>query len=240
MAKAADRDPIYRGRRFTAETIELCVRWILTYLLGDRDLSAMMAERGLAHDHPALGTQVRPRIRATMGTVLPAKLAHPGAWTRRRCVIEAVPTGCTAQSTATERASASCTAMSARSPRHKLFPGRGVETRRRLAGDHQSRRQSRDSPKSGQPSRARWTLETCQGPGEPLPQQSDRAGSSRDQAAPRLDARPQNVRIGGHHAGRSRAGAPNPEGPVQRSKSRRRREALAEAVVGCGSVPRPQ
>ena len=27
------RDPIYRGRRFSAEVIELCVRWHLTYRL---------------------------------------------------------------------------------------------------------------------------------------------------------------------------------------------------------------
>src|SRR5882762_8330799 len=39
------RDPIYRRRRFSAETIELCVRWYITYRLSYRDLAAMMAER---------------------------------------------------------------------------------------------------------------------------------------------------------------------------------------------------
>jgi hypothetical protein len=33
MAKAIARDPIYRHRRFQSETIELCVRWYLTYRL---------------------------------------------------------------------------------------------------------------------------------------------------------------------------------------------------------------
>lgn len=40
-----ERDTIYRCRRFSAETIELCVRWYITYRLSYRDLAAMMAER---------------------------------------------------------------------------------------------------------------------------------------------------------------------------------------------------
>jgi hypothetical protein len=31
MTVAVERDPIYRGRRFQSEIIELCVRWYLTY-----------------------------------------------------------------------------------------------------------------------------------------------------------------------------------------------------------------
>jgi len=52
------RDPIYRRRRFASDTIELCVRWYITYRLSYRDLVAMMAERGnpcVPHDHPVLG-----------------------------------------------------------------------------------------------------------------------------------------------------------------------------------------
>jgi transposase-like protein len=41
------RDPIYRGRKFQAEIIELCIRWYLTYQLSCRDLVEMMAERGV-------------------------------------------------------------------------------------------------------------------------------------------------------------------------------------------------
>jgi len=41
-------DPIYLRRRFSAETIELCVRWYITYLLSYRNLAAMMAEREIA------------------------------------------------------------------------------------------------------------------------------------------------------------------------------------------------
>jgi transposase-like protein len=40
MSKAIPRDPIYRRRRFQPETIELCVRWYLTYRLSYRDLVA--------------------------------------------------------------------------------------------------------------------------------------------------------------------------------------------------------
>jgi hypothetical protein len=31
MTKPIARDPIYRGRVFSAEIIELCVRWYITY-----------------------------------------------------------------------------------------------------------------------------------------------------------------------------------------------------------------
>jgi transposase-like protein len=47
MPKCAARDGIHRGRRFPAETIELCVRWYITYRLSYRDLDAMMAEQGI-------------------------------------------------------------------------------------------------------------------------------------------------------------------------------------------------
>lgn len=54
MTKRAARDPIYRGRRFSAETIELCVRWYITYRLSYRDLAAMLAERGMVVSHTTI------------------------------------------------------------------------------------------------------------------------------------------------------------------------------------------
>src|ERR1700682_5368622 len=45
MTRRISRDPIYRWRRFSAETIELRVRWYITYRLSYCDLAAMMAER---------------------------------------------------------------------------------------------------------------------------------------------------------------------------------------------------
>lgn len=54
MTHAKARDPIYRGRRFGSETIELCVRWYVTYRLSYRDLVAMMAERGIAVSHTTI------------------------------------------------------------------------------------------------------------------------------------------------------------------------------------------
>jgi hypothetical protein len=41
MSQAIERDPIYRGRRFQTETIELCVRWYTTYRLNYRDLAGI-------------------------------------------------------------------------------------------------------------------------------------------------------------------------------------------------------
>jgi transposase-like protein len=54
MTKAVVRDPIYRRRRFQSETIELCVRWHLTYRLSYRDLVEMMAERGVTVSHSTI------------------------------------------------------------------------------------------------------------------------------------------------------------------------------------------
>jgi transposase-like protein len=54
MTTAIARDPIYRRRRFQSETIELCVRWYLTYRLSYRDLVEMMAERGITLSHSTI------------------------------------------------------------------------------------------------------------------------------------------------------------------------------------------
>ena len=54
MTRAVARDPTYRRRRFSTETIELCVRWYITYRLSYRDLVAMMAERGIVVSHTTI------------------------------------------------------------------------------------------------------------------------------------------------------------------------------------------
>jgi transposase-like protein len=54
MTVAIERDPIYRGRRFQSEIIELCVRWYLTYRLSFRDLVEMLAERGVVVSHTTI------------------------------------------------------------------------------------------------------------------------------------------------------------------------------------------
>jgi transposase-like protein len=54
MPRAVSRDPIYHRRRFSAETIELCVRWYITYRLSYRDLAAMMSEQGIAVSHTTI------------------------------------------------------------------------------------------------------------------------------------------------------------------------------------------
>jgi transposase-like protein len=54
VIKPMARDPIYRGRVFDAEIIELCVRWYITFRLSYRDLVAMMAERGLHVSHTTI------------------------------------------------------------------------------------------------------------------------------------------------------------------------------------------
>ena len=54
MPRATRRDPIYRRRHFSAEPIETCVRWYITYRLSYRDLVAMMAERGITVSHSTI------------------------------------------------------------------------------------------------------------------------------------------------------------------------------------------
>src|SRR5258706_15823845 len=54
MTKPIGRDTIDRCRRFSAETIELCVRWYTTYRLSYRDLAAMMAEREVIVAHTTI------------------------------------------------------------------------------------------------------------------------------------------------------------------------------------------
>ena len=54
MPQAEARDPIYHRRRYSPEIIEMCVRWYLTYRLSYRDLSAMMAERGIVASHTSI------------------------------------------------------------------------------------------------------------------------------------------------------------------------------------------
>jgi len=54
MTQPRLRDPIYRRRRFEAETIELCVRWYISYRLSYRDLVAIMGEHGLIVSHTTI------------------------------------------------------------------------------------------------------------------------------------------------------------------------------------------
>ena len=54
MTRRLLRDPIYRRRQFSPETIEQCVRWYITYKLSYRDLQAMRAERGISIAHTTI------------------------------------------------------------------------------------------------------------------------------------------------------------------------------------------
>jgi transposase-like protein len=72
MTRRITRDPIYRRRRFCVETIELFVRWYITYRLSYRDRVAMMAEREIAVSHTTIMRWVLkyvPELRATVGAL---------------------------------------------------------------------------------------------------------------------------------------------------------------------------
>lgn len=54
MSKAIARDAIYRRGRLRAEDIKQCIRWYITYRLSNRNLVAMMAERGVHASHSTI------------------------------------------------------------------------------------------------------------------------------------------------------------------------------------------
>lgn len=54
MPRAAVRDAIYYGHRYTPEVIELCVRWYITYRLSYRDISTMMADSDTSVSHTTI------------------------------------------------------------------------------------------------------------------------------------------------------------------------------------------
>lgn len=54
MAKHNRIDDMFKGRHFDREIIVLCVRWYLRYKVSSRDLTEMMAERGLSVVHTAI------------------------------------------------------------------------------------------------------------------------------------------------------------------------------------------
>src|ERR1700722_19635926 len=86
MPRAAPRDPIYRRRRNSPETIELCVRWYLTYRLSYRDLAAMMAERGVAVSHTTILRWVLryvPKYEPA-GRDLRSRSILPGGWMKQQ------------------------------------------------------------------------------------------------------------------------------------------------------------
>jgi putative transposase len=54
MGKLKDINGSFNGRHFDREIIVLCVRWYLRYKLSFRDLTEMMAERGLSLAHTTI------------------------------------------------------------------------------------------------------------------------------------------------------------------------------------------
>jgi len=110
MTKAIARDPIYRHRRFQSETIELCVRWYLTYRLSYRDLVEMMAERGVTVSHSTILRWVQryvPEFERRWGRYA-AVYIRPGGWTRPRFRCAAVLITYTGPSINTARLSIPC------------------------------------------------------------------------------------------------------------------------------------
>jgi len=59
MSKRSSLDKLFKGRHFLAEVIVVSVRWYLEYKLSSRDISRLMAERGISVDHSTILRWVR-------------------------------------------------------------------------------------------------------------------------------------------------------------------------------------
>jgi transposase-like protein len=57
--KRSSLDELFKGRHFLAEVILVSVRWYLEYKLSWRDISRLMAERGISVDHSTILRWVR-------------------------------------------------------------------------------------------------------------------------------------------------------------------------------------
>lgn len=123
MTQAIARDAIYRRRRFRSETIELCVRWYITYRLSYRDLVAMMAERGIIVSHTTIMRWVMryvPEFEKRWARY--ARPVHPSWRVDETAVsVRGGPTICIARSTSTGSPSALCYARIAASMRRRHF-----------------------------------------------------------------------------------------------------------------------
>jgi hypothetical protein len=113
MTKPIERDAIYRGRRNSPETIELCVRWYITYRLSYRDLAAMMAERDVIVSHTTImrGCYAMRRSTNVDGLAFPDLRVSRGVWTKRLYLSVAVGTTYFEPWTRTENPLGLCSAM---------------------------------------------------------------------------------------------------------------------------------
>jgi IS6 family transposase len=56
---ATNQDGAFKGRHFTSEVILWALRWDLAFPISDRDLAAMLSDRGVAVDHTTLFRGIR-------------------------------------------------------------------------------------------------------------------------------------------------------------------------------------
>ena len=242
MTVAIERDPIYRGRRFQSEIIELCVRWYLTYRLSYRDLVEMLAERGVVVSHTTIYRWVQQyvpeferRWSRYAKAVDPSWRVDETAISVRgglRYLYRAVDKFgktvdsllCADRSVSAARAFF-CKAVKTHHPR----PPQKVN----LDGNAASHRALRLL-------RARESEFAIRGdPKLPVSQQHRRAGPSRHQAPLRTDARPQVISYRGRHARGRGTRASNPEGAVLIAPRRRDRTLFLQTSLGtCAEASR--
>src|SRR5271167_1732186 len=217
MTTAIARDPIYRRRRFQPETIELCVRWYLTYRLSYRDLVEMMAERGITLSHSTILRWVQRyvpefekrwdryarRVHSSWRMDETAVSVRGGAHYLYRAVDKHGKTVdsllCVDRSESAARAFLSKALKTHRLPRKVNLDGNAASHRVRLL------RQEHPEWRSVLVRSNRYLN---------LSEQHRRAGPSSDQASLRADAGPEVLPHGGRYARGSRTRASHSQAPV--------------------------
>jgi hypothetical protein len=180
MTIPISRDPIYRGRRYSSETIELCVRWYISYRLSYRDLAAMMAEREIAVSHTTVMRWVLSYVpeyerRWARFARSPGRL---GAWTKRPCRSAAAATSYTERWIGKESPSRHCYAMTEAWNLRRHFFVQPSQRKESLGLTRSISTGISNPPRHTIARQGRLSLADGGNSGAPLPQQCGRAGPS--------------------------------------------------------------
>jgi transposase-like protein len=217
MAGLLSLDRLFEGRHFDREIIVLCVRWYLRFKLSFRDLAEIMAERKLSMAHTTIMRWVHhyapeferrwTRFARPVGTswrVDETYVKIRGQWVYLYRAVDR------AGKTVDFRLSTRRNVAAAKAFFRKAVKSQGsIPTTITLDGYAASHRAVRELKAAGQ-------LAANTNPAFiEVPEQPDRAGSPRRQAAHRSNARLQAVQDCGDHHCRHRIASPDSQGTVQ-------------------------
>jgi transposase-like protein len=217
MGKLKDIDGSFNGRHLDFEIIDLCVRWYLRYKLSFRDLTEMMAERGLLLAHTTIMRWVKHftpefvkrwnRLAMAAGQswrVDETYVKIRGKWTYLYRAVDRAGT------TVDFRLSARRDVAAA-----KAFLAKEIRTQGRAPGTITLDGYAASRSRGARDEDRRVAAQAHKGALAEVPEQRDRAGSSPHQIAGERDARVQTLPKRGRHNLRYRANASHSQRSVR-------------------------